>query len=468
MFLTTRDNNKIYKFINSACKRNCEILLKENLKLSIFKRKKFPSFHFFLFFFYILVSGKIIKRNRAKIKYEDIEIGKFIISNTFYNFETYVNKLKFYKLLIKNLLIAGSIINSCNYLYKKKNIKGIYVDHCSFLNGIIYSFFAQRKIPIYTNNYPHGIYFVNFKRNNKKYLKKFENTLKVNLEKKVTKLHLNKADNKLSKLLKNKNFIPWLLKARFTKIKKINYKDFNYIIYPQAFTDGQMYYGNDGFESNLDWLEFTLNHFIKTEKKVLIKPHPNFYNDAIAIYSKWDKQIYDIVVQKYKRYKNLYFLKQPIHNYKLLKKLNKDCVVILKNSSAIMETAYMNFKTISSEYIFFNKKFDISNMWKNKKEYLKLLNYDYTKLREPNKNDLLKMVYTLFYIHNNNYNATAWYPNIIRNHLRLSKKNFNKLFIIKARSKTSNSKLNKINKLYYEQNDTLINKISKEIYEVKI
>jgi hypothetical protein len=107
-------------------------------------------------------------------------------------------------------------------------------------------------------------------------------------------------------------------------------------------------------------------------------------------------------------------------------------------------------------------------MWKNKKEYLKLLNYDYAKLKEPNKNDLLKMVYTLFYIHNNNYNATAWYPNIIRNHLKLSKKSFNKLFIIKARSKTSNSKINKINKLYYEQNDTLINKISKRIYEVKI
>ena len=465
MFLSTREKEGIYKFIVGACIKNAENLSREKLKLIIFKRKKFPSFHFLLFFIYVLLSGKIIKKHRSKITYKNIEIGRFIISNTFYNFETYVNKLKFYKLFFKNLFIAGSIINSCNYLYKKNSIKGVYIDHCSFLNGIIFSFFSQKKLPIYTNNYPHGIYFVNFKSNNKRYLNKFENTLKINLEKKISKSHINKAEKKLLILLKKKNFIPWLSKVKFKKIKKINYKDFDYIIYPQAFTDGQMYYGNDGFENNLDWLEFTLNYFIKTKRKVLIKPHPNFYNDAIAIYSKWDKQLYDIVVEKYKKYKNLYFLKQPIHNYKLLKKLNKNCIVILKNSSAIMEAAYMNFKTISSEYIFFNKEFNISNMWKDKSEYTKLLNCDYTKLKKPNKTDLLKMVYTLFYIHNSSYNSASWYHNIIKNYLKLSKSSFDKLFIVKARSKTTNSKLNKLS---FKWNNALINEMSEKIYEVKI
>ena len=68
MFLSTRDYNGIYKFIVGACKKNCEGLIKKKLELLVFKKKKYPSFHFLLFFFYILLSGKILERNRSKIK----------------------------------------------------------------------------------------------------------------------------------------------------------------------------------------------------------------------------------------------------------------------------------------------------------------------------------------------------------------------------------------------------------------
>ena len=105
MFLSTRDFNGVYEFIIGACKKNCESLLKKKLALLVFKIKKFPSLHYLFFLFYILLSGKIIKRNRCEIKYKNIEIGKFIISFTYYDYECYVNKLKFYKLLIKNFSI---------------------------------------------------------------------------------------------------------------------------------------------------------------------------------------------------------------------------------------------------------------------------------------------------------------------------------------------------------------------------
>jgi hypothetical protein len=104
-------------------------------------------------------------------------------------------------------------------------------------------------------------------------------------------------------------------------------------------------------------------------------------------------------------------------------------------------------------------------MWKDKSEYSKLLNHDYTKLKKPIKTDLLKMVYTLFYIHNSSYNAASWYHNIIKNYLNLSKSSFDKLFIIKARSKTTNLKSNK---LLFKSNNALINKMSEKIYQVKI
>jgi hypothetical protein len=240
------------------------------------------------------------------------------------------------------------------------------------------------------------------------------------------------------------------------------------IIYPQAFTDAQMYYGNDGFENNLEWLEFTLTKLIQKKKQILVKPHPNYYNNKISEYAVIDKKIYDIVIEKYKKYKNVFFLKEPLHNYALLKKLNKNCITLMQNSSVLMETSYMNFKSISSENIYFNKSYQISNMWKDKRQYSKLLNTDYKKLKKPKKIDLLKIIYTLFFINNSSYNTNHWYLNIIEKYFKLSKKKFDYLFNYKARSQISNFRLSNINKLTNKDNNELIDKISQNIFNLKV
>jgi hypothetical protein len=466
MFLSTREKSGIYQFIVGACKKNCENLKKKKIELLILKRIS-PSFHFFCFFLYILFSGKIFKKKRAEIKYDNIELIKFALSASYYNLETYTNKLIFYKLLIKKIILAGSLINTCNYYYNKYKIEGVYIDHCAYINGIIFSFFSQKRIPIYTNNYPYGIYLVNYERINCKYLQKYENTLKIKIKEKINNLEKFKAKKKISKLSKAKNFIPWLSKTKFKKLKDIDYKKFDYLIYPQAFTDAQMYYGNDGFENNLEWLEFTLTELIKKRKQILVKPHPNYYNNKISEYAVIDKKIYYIVFEKYKKYKNVFFLKEPIHNYALLKKLNKNCITLMQNSSVLMETSYMNFKSISSESIYFNKSYQISNMWKNKRQYSKLLNTDYKKLKKPKEIDLLKIIYTLFFINNSSYNTNHWYLNIIKKYFKLSKNKFDYLFNYKARSQISNFRLSNINKLTNKDNNELIDKISQNIFNLK-
>ena len=149
-----------------------------------------------IFFSFIIFSGKIFKKNRAQIKYDNIEIGRFVLSQTFCDFECYLNKFKFYKRLIKNFLHVGSILNTCNYYNSKFKISGVYVDHCGYLNGIIFSFFALKKKIVYTNNYPLGIYFVNYKKNNKKYLLKYENSLKINIKKKLNNYQKKKSRKK--------------------------------------------------------------------------------------------------------------------------------------------------------------------------------------------------------------------------------------------------------------------------------
>ena len=136
--------------------------------------------------------------------------------------------------------------------------------------------------------------------------------------------------------------------------------------------------------------------------------------------------------------------------------------------SVVMENSYMNFKSISSACTFYNQKFNISNMWKNRKDYLELLNRDYSKLNKPNKNDLLTIIYTLFYTYHSSYNTNYWYLNVIKNNLKLSKEIFNKIFITKARSKILNSQSIKVKKLIYGKKDIIADKISRKIYEVKI
>ena len=146
MFLSTRNYDYLYKFIVGASKQSCENLSKESLELKIFEWKKFPSIHFCLKFIFFIISGKIFfKKDRARIKYKNVEIGRFITSQTYCRFDTYLNKVIFYKILFKNFLVAGRMFNACEYYYNKFSIKGVYVDHGGYLNGIIYSYFAQKK-----------------------------------------------------------------------------------------------------------------------------------------------------------------------------------------------------------------------------------------------------------------------------------------------------------------------------------
>ena len=172
----------------------------------------------------------------------------------------------------------------------------------------------------------------------------------------------------------------------------------------------------------------------------------------------WDAKIYNTVVKKYKKYKNLCFIKIPIHNYLLLKRLNKDCILLSGFGTAILESAYMNFKSICTTHNTFDQKFKISNMWKNKKEYLKLMNLDASRLKAPSKDDLLELIYTLIFHYPSTYHKD-FYNRIIMRNLKLSKKQFEQGLFKKRSSEIAN-----IDSLVEKK---IITEISETIFEVK-
>jgi hypothetical protein len=466
MFLSTRNYHYNYRFIVKSSKKNCEDKVNKKLDLLIFRSRKKLSFKFLFFFLYILLSGKIFKKNRARITYDNIEIGRFVLAETFRNYECYLNKFKFYKTLIKNFLKAGALINSCKLLNDEYKIRGVYVDHCGYLNGIIFSFFAIKKKIVYSNNYPHGIFCVDYKKSNKKELLKYENALRINIKKSINSKQKYNSEIKISKLVKEATFIPYMIKVNYKKLQKLDYKLFDYVIYCHSFTDGQLWHGYSGFENTLEWLEFTLKSLIKTNKKVLIKPHPNFYNRSMNEEAIFDKKIYDIVLNKYKKYKNLFFIKTPIHNYLLLKKLSKDCVLLSGFGTAILESAYMNFKSICTSHNFFNKKFKISNMWEDEKSYLELLNTNPLELERPRKSDLLKLAYCMFFYYSSTYHKD-FYDNIIRKNLKLTTEEYEKKFATKGRGSISKSKLRLFENKTKLIEEKIINEISDTIFDVK-
>ena len=238
------------------------------------------------------------------------------------------------------------------------------------------------------------------------------------------------------------------------------------MIYAHSFTDGQIFYGYDGFENTVQWLEFTLDEFINTKKKILIKPHPNFYNDSIGELSKWDRYIYAKIVKKYEKHENFLFLKSPTHNYILSKELRKNCVLITHHGTVVLEASYLNFKSISSSCNFFDKKFRISNTWNNKKEYSELLKSKYANLIKPNRNHLLELIYSLFYLYHSEYHDN-FYLNIIKKNLGLTTKMFEEKFYIKSGISRLGAKLDRFNKYVKLKENIIINKIADTIWHVK-
>jgi hypothetical protein len=147
----------------------------------------------------------------------------------------------------------------------------------------------------------------------------------------------------------------------------------------------------------------------------------------------------------------------------LLKKLNKKCVTISKHGTVLLENSYMKFKSISSTSNFFNKKFKISNAWSNREQYSNLLNYDYTQLNAPNKEDLLELVYALFYIYPSIF-SNFYYENILKSSLNLKINEIHN----KGRSSLDKSSLTKFNQINKVTENNVINKICKKIWEVRI
>ena len=156
IFLTSRYTDDIYRLIVNACAKN-SLQLSSNTKYVIKKIviKKKININFFLFIFKNILFGKFFyTRKIVKLSYNNINVGRYLISRTYRTFKTYDSKFFFYLILLKNIYLISRYIETANYYLKNYNFKSAYLDHCFYLNGIFFDIFKQNQKVIYTNNYP--------------------------------------------------------------------------------------------------------------------------------------------------------------------------------------------------------------------------------------------------------------------------------------------------------------------------
>ena len=145
-FLTTQPENSIYKLIVNSCRKHSEKIFRRKLDIKLIKKKRFPSFSFLLYFLFFIFSGKFFfKKNRLYQNYLGVEIGRFIIAEVLNNdSRSYSSKIFFYFNYLKSFFKAGVLLNTAKDLLNNNNFKSLYVDHCCYLNGILYSFFIGK------------------------------------------------------------------------------------------------------------------------------------------------------------------------------------------------------------------------------------------------------------------------------------------------------------------------------------
>lgn len=446
-FFSTTGKRGLYKFLVESSALHAKDLFNKKINYEYLKRKN-PSLKFWIIFIKLIISGSIFReKDYVKFRYLNINIGLYAVSSALRHTNSYKSKSLYYLNLLKYIFIGGSIIDSTKKILDK--VDAVYIDHAIYIHSIYFKLFADHKKLIYTNQYPRGLFYIDFKKKNSK-ISISTNALR--LSKNIIFQNYKKIPKKkILKIVTNPNSIPWCKSTNYKNslIKKSTLKSIDYIIYAHSFLDGNVSYGYDGFISLKEWLEFTIENLIAKKAKIIVKGHPNFYNKDFGEIAKTDKIIFEKLKEKY-RSNNVIFINEAIKNVDLLKLIQKKTILITHHGTAAIEGALLDFKCICSSATFWDHKLKIANQWSSRKQYKNVLNKNWKKLNHSNKSDLSIFLNQLF-SENAHFGKKFW-------HRFLDK------YINTKSSLVLHEHVNKISK---KKIPFILNQIKKSIIEVK-
>ena len=455
-FFSSRKKKGVYRFLIPSAKFHFEKKFKKK-KIYKYLNMDYLNFKVIFFLMKIIFSPKLIKRKDIyKIKYNGYFIGRYVVPEIYRDYQSYNINLIYYYQLVKGLYFAALTVDTS---MKLKNIKGAFIDHCMYRNGLLMKILSKKKIPIYTLGYPRGFYLIN---NTRGRLLQYENIVQLNKAKKIDNTRIQKAKKYIKIVLSQTEKFPWMRNIKFVDKLNLNLSNLTHVIYVHSFTDAQMLYGYDGFTNVFEWLDFTVSYLLKNKNnKILIKAHPCFFHQKFpnknAIY---DRKIFFKFYKKFYKEKNLIILKEPIRNKFLLKIIPKKTILISHHGSVILESSHLGFKSIVSNSTFWSPEFKISNNWSSIEHYKIQLNKKWSELFYSNKCDLYNVSYQLFCNPQGIYGKNYW-ESIFVNQLKITKSNLFEDPIKTIQNISINKKEQKklISKIYNSIEDILIDKI---------
>jgi len=276
---------------------------------------------------------------------------------------------RYIKPLRRKYIILGKIVKGLMHYTRakkiSKNLDYAYFHHTEYFEGIYFDLFLSAGISCFYSQYPSFVMLKgkNYNRIDACTVNRAEDTLNISV-----------IDNYMEKRLKDpKSVICYYNVDVNINNNLISCADI--VIYAHSFSDAQLMYGNDGFFSVYDWLVFTLNILKNTKRKVIVKGHPNFYAKGYkSNVIEMDLKIWNIVVNRFSKYKNIHFIKTIESNFSLLSRCdNSKTTLITHHGNAIVEGLYLGFNGISSICSPWGRQYNICKMWSCISQYREIL-----------------------------------------------------------------------------------------------
>jgi len=165
-FFSTTGKRGLYKFLVESSALHAKDLFNKKINYEYLKHKN-PSLKFWIIFIKLIISGSIFReKDYVKFRYLNINIGLYAVSSALRHTNSYKSKFLYYLNLLKYIFIGGSIIDSTKKILDK--VDAVYIDHAIYIHSIYFKLFADHKKLIYTNQYPRGLFYIDFKKKNSK------------------------------------------------------------------------------------------------------------------------------------------------------------------------------------------------------------------------------------------------------------------------------------------------------------
>ncbi|MCI5134723.1 MAG: hypothetical protein D3920_06550 [Candidatus Electrothrix sp. AW2] len=333
-------------------------------------------------------------------RYNNIDIGRYAAAAALRDPEACYKKIKFNRRFVASLV--KGIIYHVYALRVYRYVSYAYLGDTLYLKGIVIDTLLQKQVATFMKFYPYGLVTSNCDKLDQLSIIIHKNNREGYAEDQVHQYMNNRLENP-------KKTIPYYKVEERDVFNIQNKYKYCAVIYAHSFTDVQLNYGyTDKFKSVYEWLTFTLNTLIKAnDTHIILKGHPNFWaprHEAQVV--GWDKKIWRKLVKQYENNNQISIIDWPLNNYTLLKKLDKESTLLISHhGNALVEGAYLGYKTLSSVCSLWGEKYNFGEVWEDPAQYLNKL-LDSTWDFNVNQQEACRFIYDNFM---NPYGSSGYY-----------------------------------------------------------